>query len=55
VVGQRLLLKLSIHRAKLLPELVSDGRGGAWVCLEQTGLGSRMALVGLAHAWELLS
>src|SRR5215213_4436834 len=55
VVGQRLLLKLPIHRAKLLAELVPDRRDGARVCSEETCSGCWLALVSLAHAWELLS
>jgi hypothetical protein len=54
-VRKRLLLKLSVHRAKLLTELVSDSRDRTRVWSEQTGSGCWLALVGLAHARELLS
>jgi hypothetical protein len=55
VIGKGLVLKLSVHRAKLLAELFPDRRDGAPVCLQRTGSGCGLALVHLAHAWELLS
>ena len=55
MVRKKLLLKIAVHRAKLLSELVSDSRHGARVCVEEARLGCWWALVGLAHAWELLS
>ena len=54
-VGKWLVLKLSIHRAKLLAERVPDRRDGARVWSEETCSGCWPALVSLAHAWELLS
>jgi hypothetical protein len=55
VLGKRLRLGLPVHRTKLLTQLVPDIRRGPLVCLQKAGSGRRLALVGLAHAWELLS
>ena len=54
-VRQGLLLGLAVHRTKLLTQLVPDIRRGPLVCLQEAGSGWWLALVGLAHAWELLS
>ena len=54
-VRQGLFLGLAVHRTKLLTQLVPDIRRGPLVCLQKAGSGRRLALVGLAHAWELLS
>jgi hypothetical protein len=55
VVRKKLLLRVAVHRAKLHAELVSDRRGGTRVRMQKTLSGSWLAVVGLAHAWELPS
>jgi hypothetical protein len=54
-VRQGLFLGPSVHRTKLLTQLVPDIRRGALVCLHKAGSGRRLVAVCLAHAWELLS
>jgi hypothetical protein len=54
-VRKTLLFEPPVHCTTLLTQLVSDGRKGAMVCLQETPSVWWPGLVGLAHAWELLS